>query len=132
MFAYAAIPLTCWLAAVIATPRRPRLGNDVEELVYARLLGRQQILRFVALIATMALFLFFVATLPARVDPGLRDVRGAREACANQRIGSRTCSVLGPGGVWVQQAEQGDGRWTAVGTVAAPVTFAVPSGVRIP
>ncbi len=40
MFAYAIIPLTCWACALLAAPRRPAFGNEVEELVYSRLLGR--------------------------------------------------------------------------------------------
>ena len=53
----AAIPLTCWLCALIAAPRRPRVGNEVAELVYIRLLGRQQRLVLLAAVATAVLFI---------------------------------------------------------------------------
>jgi hypothetical protein len=42
MFAYTAIPLTCWLCALLAHPHRSLPGNGVAEIVYRRLLGRQQ------------------------------------------------------------------------------------------
>jgi len=41
MLTLIAIPLTCWLCAFVAIPRKPLPGNEVQELVYARLLGRQ-------------------------------------------------------------------------------------------
>lgn len=41
MWTLIALPVTCWVCTLLATPRRPHLGNEVEELVYARLLGRQ-------------------------------------------------------------------------------------------
>src|SRR5436305_781925 len=50
MLALATIPVTCWLCTLIATPRRPRLGDEVAELVYSRLLGRQQLLRLFAIV----------------------------------------------------------------------------------
>jgi|SRR5690349_8012222 hypothetical protein len=117
MFAYAAIPLTCWLAVFIATPRRPLPGNEIEELVYARLLGRQQRLRLLALVATALLFLVFVLTLPQRVDPDLRDVRAAGRICNYPSVGFPTCYRLQPGGMWAQE-ELVDGAWVVVGTVA--------------
>lgn len=116
MFAYAAIPVTCWLAAFIATPRTPLPGNEVEELVYARLLGRQQRLRLLALVATMFLFLVFVLALPQRVDPDLRDVREAARICNYPSVGFPTCYRPQPGGVWARE-EWVDGNWVVAGTV---------------
>ena len=66
MLAYAAIPLTCWLCALIAAPRRPHPGNEVAELVYIRLLGRQQWLVLLAAMATAALFIALAIALPQR------------------------------------------------------------------
>lgn len=41
MFMFAAIPLMCWLCVLVAMPHKPLPNNEVQELVYARLLGRQ-------------------------------------------------------------------------------------------
>jgi hypothetical protein len=38
----AAIPLTCWLCAVLAIPRRPCPRHEVQEFLYRRRVGRQQ------------------------------------------------------------------------------------------
>ncbi len=64
------VPLTCWLCALIATPGKPRIGDEVQELVYLHLVGRQQRLALLACACTMlALFLLFVAfTQQARSD----------------------------------------------------------------
>jgi hypothetical protein len=48
----AAIAATCWACALLAVPRRPMPGNEVAELVYSRLLGRQQRLVLAASTAT--------------------------------------------------------------------------------
>ncbi|MDQ6748939.1 MAG: hypothetical protein M3010_12650 [Candidatus Dormibacteraeota bacterium] len=37
-----AVPLTCWLCVLIALPRRPLPGCEVQDLVYTWLLGRQR------------------------------------------------------------------------------------------
>lgn len=60
MLAYIAIPLVFWLCALIAIPRRPRPGNEVEEIVYARLLGQHQNLTLLAFLVTAALFFALV------------------------------------------------------------------------
>lgn len=62
------ITLTCWLCTIIAAPRKPRLSDEVGELVYSRLLGRQQRLALLAVAATAALFFTVVLSLPQRVD----------------------------------------------------------------
>lgn len=102
MLAYVAIPLTCWLAALIATPRRPRPGNEIEELVYARLLGRQEHLRLLAIVATAVAFFALVLALP---------IHGAREAgyslagrhyCTPAEADIQMCYTLQPDGSWVQ------------------------------
>lgn len=116
MFAYAAIPATCWLAVFIATPRKPRLGNEIEELVYARLLGRQHLLRLFALIVTGAMFLALVVTLPSRVDPTLRSHR----VCADSPSGKSTCYSPQSDGTWTQEELENDGAWRVVAIVSRP------------
>ena len=71
MFAYTAIPLTCWLCALLALPRRPRPGNEIAELVYARLLGRQQRLLLLAVVVTAMTFLAIVVHLPSSINHDL-------------------------------------------------------------
>lgn len=34
------IPITCWLCALLAIPRAPRRGDEVQELIHRRLVGR--------------------------------------------------------------------------------------------
>lgn len=60
--------LTCWACTLLASPGKPRFGDEAAELVYRRLLGRQQRLTLLALVATAALFLTVVLSLPHRVD----------------------------------------------------------------
>jgi hypothetical protein len=48
----AAIALTWWLCALLAIPRRPRAGQEMQELVYRRLVARQQWMMACAVLAT--------------------------------------------------------------------------------
>ena len=68
MHAMIVVTLTCWACTLIAAPRKPRVGDETAELVYHRLLGRQQRLALVAFVATAALFLTVVLSLPQRVN----------------------------------------------------------------
>jgi hypothetical protein len=80
MFTVVAIPLTCWLCALVASPRRPRFGNEVEELVYSRLLGRQQLVTLLAIAATAIAAFVLVITLATSVDPaGVSTLRGLQQ-----------------------------------------------------
>lgn len=49
-----AIPLTCWLCAMLAIPRKPIYGDEVAELVYRSLGRRQQLLVDLAAAVTLA------------------------------------------------------------------------------
>jgi hypothetical protein len=68
MHALLIVTLTCWLCTIVAIPRKPQVGDEAAELVYRRLLGRQQRLTLLACVATGALLLTFVLSLPQRVD----------------------------------------------------------------
>jgi hypothetical protein len=68
MHALILVSLTCWACALVASPRKPRVGEEVGELVYCRLLRRQQRLALLAFLATAALFLMVVLSLPQRVN----------------------------------------------------------------
>lgn len=54
MITFAAIALTCWLCALLAIPGRPVAHDEGQELVYRRLIGRQQWLVAYAILATAA------------------------------------------------------------------------------
>jgi hypothetical protein len=119
-----AIPLTCWLCAFVALPRKPRLGNEVEELVYARLLGRHHLLVLLALLATVVLALAVVVTLPRHADADPQAGRPQR-VCTQPSVGFPTCYERQADGTWTRQEMQSDGTWLAIATVAAP-DVAVP------
>ena len=87
MLTLVAIPLALWFAALVATPRRPLPGNAVEELVYARLLGRQQRLVLLATLVSGLALLLAIALLPQRVDPDLRGLRASQAECIRQLMG---------------------------------------------
>jgi hypothetical protein len=116
MVALMAIPITCWLCALIARPGKPLVGNEVQELVYGRLFGRQQRLVLLALVVTGVMLLSLVITLPQRIDRDLESVRGEHAKCAAQMVKDETdsgrdwaasatarCYELGAGGVWVEE-----------------------------
>jgi hypothetical protein len=70
MHLLALISLTCWLCALIATPRKPLPGDEVQELVYRRLVGRHHMLVALAAAATFVaccgalIYTFARATAP--------------------------------------------------------------------
>lgn len=69
MLTLVAVPITCWICALIVRPRRPLPGNEVQELVHSRLCGKQQRLILLALMATITVLLLFLITASARVRP---------------------------------------------------------------
>src|SRR5262249_38352444 len=54
---------------LLAMPRKPLPGNEIAELVYARLLGRQQRVVLLALTVTIVTFVAIVVALPPRNQP---------------------------------------------------------------
>jgi hypothetical protein len=125
MFAYVAIPLTCWLCALLARPRRPCLGNEVQELAYARLLGRQQWLMLLAFTATMALVMFLILRLPTQPNPDLSVLRQARSGCDAQFQMSSSgnaavCYETQSDGRIAQKQMQDDGSWLTTAILPLP------------
>lgn len=87
MGTFIAVSITCWACALVALPRKPRLGNEIEELVYARLLGRQRRVALLALGVTAALFLAAVVALPQHVNAVLEAPAPAvTVSCADEMI----------------------------------------------
>lgn len=104
MLAYVAIPLTCWLAALIAAPRTPRIGNEVEELVYARLLGRQEHLRLLAIVATGVAFFWLVLALPSHGADDAGHSQAGLHYCTNADADTPRCYTLQPDVRWVPES----------------------------
>jgi hypothetical protein len=102
MLAYAAIPLTCWLAAAITIPRTPLHGNEIEAVVYSRLLGQQHRLRHLAIIATAVALLALVLALPSHPMPWLGSSQAVQVYCTQSVVGESVCSTIGADGVVIQ------------------------------
>ncbi len=118
MLAIACSTLTLWACVLLTMPSRPLLNNEVEETVYARLLGRQHRLVFLALLLTGIFGIAVLAHSPPRIDPDLRDLRSAARVCDYPSVGFPTCYRMQPNGTWAQEAFQ-DGQWVVVGTVVS-------------
>ena len=89
MEAFALVPFACWLCVLVATLHRPYQGNEVAELVYVRLLGRQQLLMTFAAVTDLVL-LAGVLSLPAQVN---RDLHRFREPCEPLADAREQCFV---------------------------------------
>jgi hypothetical protein len=111
--------IMCWSAVLINRQRRPLPGNEVQERVYSRLLGRQQRLILLALIVTMASFFATLAGSPQRIDPSLNALRSPVRRCNYPSIGFPICYRAQPDGTWGQEELQ-EGHWITVGTVSHP------------
>lgn len=120
MLMYAAIPLTCWLCALVAMPRKPLLNNEVQELVYSRLLGRQQRLALLAFIVTAAAFMIFVAGLSQRAGANEKSVAGGQQICSSAPTPLSRCYTRQPDGQWKDEQVQADGSWRVIGFVSHP------------
>jgi hypothetical protein len=122
MLTIALIPLTCWLCAFLAVPRKPRVGNEVEELVYARLLGREQRLLLLACAVTVVTLFVLVLSLPRSIDPTLDAERHPPQVVCRHDAWSAAaiCYTRRPEGTWVEKVVAADGTWRQVGIVASP------------
>src|SRR5436305_1228675 len=125
MATYAAVLVTCWFCALLATPRKPRFGNEVEELVYARLLGHQQRLVLIALVATLAAFVAIVVAMPRRAQPNPVAASSSQQVCIDEPMSPPICYTPLPSGNWVKEKLQADGTWLRTGTQPYPP----PAGV---
>jgi hypothetical protein len=130
MVTLVSIPLVLWLATIIACPRRPRLGNEVEELVYSRLLGRHHLLIGFAMIVTAATLLAAVLTLPRQIDPTLGKSRELDQYCASVAAGAPFCYRMESDGRWAQAVRLSDGQWAMSGRVPMPPTGSAPEPDR--
>lgn len=110
-----------WAAALIAIPRKPLPHNEVQELVYARLLGRQHRAILLAIIVTALGFFALVSSIP--VNPAVQaiDDLSTQQVCANVNISPPICYTRQPGGAWIEETLQADGTWHMTG-----VSFSAP------
>jgi hypothetical protein len=127
MFADVAIPLTCWLCVLLALPRKPLPGNEVQELVYSRLLGRQARLVVLALVLTAAAFVVGITTLPTQADPDLTTARRVRAYCDLTAAHQSVCHYLQADGTWLEVRRQSDESWSVVATVLVPTDDSSPA-----
>lgn len=120
MATLAAIACTCWLCSLIALPRKPAAGIEAQELVYVRLLGRQQILLLLALIVTAgAVLSLIIAIRPGRIDPNLDALRRPNASCIRDAYDPGTCAAPQAGTRAIREI-QDDGRAAIVATVSVP------------
>lgn len=119
MVTLAAIALTCWLCSLIARPRKPVAGNEAQELVYVRLLGRQQTLMLLALVVTAGVLLALVIAIrPGRIDPNFAALRRPNASCIQGAYNPGTCAAPQAGTRAIREI-QDDGRVAIVATVFA-------------
>jgi hypothetical protein len=113
MSASVAIPLTCWVCAFIATPRKPRVGNEVAELVYARLLSRQHRVVLLALIVTMVTFVAQVLEVPHALLSDQGATPETVQICADAEMPSMpvACYRQGAGGTRVPDPADTTPAW---------------------
>jgi hypothetical protein len=99
-----AVTLACWLCALLATPRRPLAGSEVQELVYSRLLGRHQRLVLLACAATVLAGFVFFATLAQHAGASANGATVAGEEC---NVAPTPTDAGGVGGPYTTVAGEG-------------------------
>jgi len=116
-----AIVLTCWCCVLIAVPRKPLPGNEVEEFVYTRLLRRHERLVLLATGVTAVALLTLVVTEAFRANDVSAFVpEQQRRVCRDGSAVLLTCYVPQPSGRWRRDELQSNGTWLHVGTVVTP------------
>lgn len=110
-----------WLAAFVAMPRKPLPHNEVQELVYARLLGRQHRAVLLAVIVTALGFFALVLSMPSRPAAHSDGAPSRRQVCFDGSAIPLTCYTPQSGGMWMQEELQAGGTWRVVG-----VSFSAP------
>lgn len=110
-----------WLAAFIAMPRKPLPNNEVQVLVYARLLGRQHRVIILAFIVTALGLCALVLSVPSSIPARANGTPPRQQMCFD-RSSPPICYTPQPGGAWLEEEwQQADGTWHTVG-----VSFSAP------
>ena len=121
---FIAVALTCWLCALVASPQKPLPGNEVQELVYARLLGRRERVMLLAIAMTIVAFASIVVTLPQRAGAEASKLPRSGMSCAQLLEERDPCVTIQPGTRAIRE-KQDDGSIVIVSTY-------VPSGPTPP
>lgn len=116
------IPIVLWFAVLLAKPRKPLPGNEVQELVYSRLLGGQRRVALLALVATMCMFVAGIAALSIRSQPSTELVSAADRVCTDLSAYPQTCYTQQSGGLWLVETLQSNDTWSKVATMSRPPT----------
>lgn len=117
---------TLWIAAFVAAPHKPLPHNEVQELVYARLLGRQQRIVLLASIVTAIAFFVLIAGMPNRANTLMNTAPRTQQRCNDQPASQPICYTLQPSGIWVAEQLQPDGTWSLIGTSLSPPVLNEP------
>jgi hypothetical protein len=130
MATYIAVAITGWLCVLVATPRKPLPHNEVQELVYARLLGRHQRLTMLVVGMTIVMAIGLVIGHAPVGLPRTNDVSGSPAVTdAHQLAVVPTCTGLDDsgevptcytpqaGGTWLVEQKDWEGTWQPVGMV---------------
>lgn len=110
-----------WLAAFVAMPRRPLPNNEVQELVYTRLLGRQHRALLLAIVVTMLGAFVLVLSLSSTPAAHPNGAPSRQQVCFDGVALLPTCYTPQPEGAWVEEELQANGTWRVVG-----VSFSAP------
>ncbi len=117
---------TLWIATFVAAPHKPLPNNEVQELVYSHLLGRQQRVILLALIVTAVSFFVLIAGMPHRADTSATIAPRTRHLCTDLPMGQLVCYTLQPTGIWVAERLQPDGIWHIIGDSTSPPVLNEP------
>ncbi len=104
-----------WIAAFIAMPRKPLPHNEMQELVYTRLLGGHHRVLLLAVVGTVIGLLVLVLSMPSSVTALSNRTTSRQQVCYHGGA-SPTCYTPQPGGAWLEEELQADGTWRVVGT----------------
>jgi hypothetical protein len=111
---------TVWFAVFVAMPRRPLPENEVQELVYSRLLGRQHRVILLACIVTALGLFALVISLPSDHTARASSTPSRQQVCFNSSALPPTCYTPQPGGAWLEEQLQPDGTWRVIGVSYTP------------
>jgi hypothetical protein len=127
MLALIAVPIVCWLCILLVWPRRPRAGDEVNELAYIRALRRRQWLAFLATALTVVTLVAIVTTTridsPAESAPAPMETPAAPQAtpayCVGPANSPPTCYRVESDGTWTRM-EFRDGQWVPAAVMTKP------------
>lgn len=115
MLAIALAATTCWVCALVARPRRPLPGNEVQERVYSRLLSRHQRVALLAIALTAAVLLVHIGNMPSRPLTPANDALSPQSVCYDSGMIGSICYTQQPEGMWIEEQLLDNGTWRVIG-----------------